>query len=174
MSERNAIAVLSNNQGYVKFHQCSPEDDVAVLFNFKGFGPLETHAIHIHELGNTLNGCESLGPHFNPHETTHGSITIPRRPRHAGDLINNFTTDKDGKFTYGYRDELISLDPCDISCIIGRSIVIHSGVDDLGLGTGSLQKSSLENGNAGSRINCAVIGFASDLVLHMGDLVYMV
>ena len=40
--------------------------------------------------------------------------------------------------------------------IIGRSVVIHSGEDDLGRGG---DEESLKIGNAGSRIGCAVIGY---------------
>ncbi len=39
--------------------------------------------------------------------------------------------------------------------VIGRSVVVHSGVDDLGKGGHS---DSLTTGHAGARVACGVIG----------------
>ncbi|KAK6009582.1 copper/zinc superoxide dismutase [Ostertagia ostertagi] len=39
--------------------------------------------------------------------------------------------------------------------VIGRAIVIHADVDDLGRGTSELSKTT---GNAGARVACGVIG----------------
>ena len=39
--------------------------------------------------------------------------------------------------------------------IVGRAIVVHADVDDLGVGGHELSKTT---GNAGGRIGCAVIG----------------
>ena len=43
--------------------------------------------------------------------------------------------------------------------LIGRSVVIHSERDDLGLGGNA---ESLKTGNAGKRIACGVIGYSKD------------
>ena len=155
---RNAICVLepkNSIHGIVEFHQCSEYEPVHVSIKMVGRG-FKTHAIHIHEYGDTRNGCVSLGPHFNPYQQTHGSLQY-NMPRHAGDLINNITFNVNGYFNYDYYDDLLTLfspDGKDIS-FIGRSIVIHERPDDLGLGN---NKESLITGNAGNRINCAVIG----------------
>ena len=53
--------------------------------------------------------------------------------------------------------------------IIGRTVVIHTGEDDLGLGglndkgeiiDAAVHRESLKTGNAGGRMACAIIGFA--------------
>jgi Cu/Zn superoxide dismutase len=55
-------------------------------------------------------------------------------------------------------DKYISLDIEHPNNIIGRSIFIHEGKDDCGLGEGDKRKQSLINGNAGKKIAVAVIG----------------
>lgn len=132
----------------------STVDGTEVLFNLRGPSN-STHAIHIHEYGDTRRGCESLGGHWNPQRTTHGSFVYPEFPRHAGDLINNLEFDSRGYFRFSYIDPLIR-----IADIYGRSVVIHDGIDDLGVGDNA---ESLITGNAGGRIGCAIIGRCSDL-----------
>lgn len=149
----NAIAVIKSEtvNGVVHFHQCRKHRDCVVTIDING-PPGKVSAIHVHEFGDTSGGCASLGPHFNPHGTTHGSIFNPGQPRHAGDMINNVEFDSKGRFYLIYPDPLIQ-----VSKIYGRSVVVHDGVDDLGLGGDS---ESLKTGNAGGRIACAVIGRA--------------
>jgi superoxide dismutase, Cu-Zn family len=163
---KNAICVLYRTNGesvfgHVGFHQCNRLSPVQVIFRLKG-PTYQTHAIHIHEYGDLTNGCDSMGLHFNPTKTTHGS-RMYNMQRHAGDLINNIKFDQFGNFSYEYEDSSISL--FDETSIIGRSIVIHQGEDDLGRGTGDRQKESLISGNAGKRINCGIIGIAK--TIHM-------
>lgn len=158
--ERSAICMLSSQtvNGSVFFHQRSEYDNVRVRFYIEG-PPNQTHAIHIHEFGDTRRGCDSLGPHFNPMNQTHGSPKYIM-PRHVGDLINNITFNSSGRFIYEYNDELITLFTED--SIYGRSVVIHEGEDDLGLGKGSKREESLKTGNAGKRICCGIIAFCAN------------
>jgi len=157
---KKAICVVYGTKndifGTVIFSQCCINHPTKIVFNLSKFGANETHAIHIHEYGDTTDGCTSLGLHYNPYDTTHGSITDPNRERHAGDLINNFTTDKNGNFNFSYIDDLVTL--FGENSILGRSVVIHDGIDDLGLGKGKAKKDSLISGNAGSRMACGIIG----------------
>ena len=157
---KNAICVLYGSKndvfGKVVFTQCCINNPTKITFDLKKFGPNETHAIHIHEYGDTTDGCTSLGLHYNPNGTTHGSIYDPTRARHAGDLINNFTTDKNGEFALSYTDELVTL--FGEKSILGRSVVIHEGIDDCGLGKGKAKKESLISGNAGTRMAGGIIG----------------
>jgi len=173
MNEKERIAVAlfdnSNVKGVVLFKQ-TPNSPVHVSFNFRGLKPDTISAIHIHEYGDEREGCTSLGGHWNPHKQTHGSIILPELGRHAGDLINNIKSDEEGNFVYEYYDDLLNLFGSIETTIIGRSVVIHEGVDDLGLGglnnDGTIDwkrfETSLENGNAGSRMACAIIGIASN------------
>jgi Cu-Zn family superoxide dismutase len=147
-----AICHLSNH-GYVLFSQCCQSHPTLITFKLKDFESFSKHAIHIHEFGDLRDGCKSLGLHYNPYHTTHGSMKYPKQQRHAGDLINNFKTDKNGSFEYSYYDELIH-----VNDILGRSVVIHKGIDDLGRGK---NKESLISGNAGERIACGIIGISN-------------
>jgi Cu-Zn family superoxide dismutase len=161
---RNAICILQKPNvvhGVIGFHQCNPLSPVKILFRLNGPSN-EIHAIHIHEYGDMTNGCDSMGKHFNPTQTTHGSYHYADMPRHAGDLINNIKFDRNGKFEYAYEDASISLYD-DVKNIIGRSIVIHEGQDDLGKGVGDKQKESLISGNAGKRIACGIIGVSQPM-----------
>ncbi len=160
---KSAISVIqseNNIKGFVHFHQCSQNEPVFVYFHLHGFRPNQTHAIHIHEFGDLTDGCKSLGPHYNPQNTVHGSMKYPQYPRHSGDLINNLTSNKNGNFEFSYEDELLTL--YGEQTILGRSVVIHEGIDDLGRGTGNKEKESKITGNAGNRIACSIIGLAKN------------
>jgi Cu/Zn superoxide dismutase len=147
-------AKLSPIYGYIRFHQCDKHVNTVVEFNLSGFSKNSKHAIHIHTKGITsLNKpCESTCDHYNPHGNLHGSRELHGKNRHAGDLINNLHSDKNGNFKFVYEDDLIN-----VNDILGRSVVIHSGVDDLGIYR-ETDKGSATTGNAGGRISCAVIG----------------
>lgn len=118
-----AIAILDNH-GYILINQIH-KNKILMIFNLKNFKKFSTHAIHIHEYGDTTKGCLSLGGHYNPDKKNHGHLNIPER--HKGDLFNNFTTDVKGNFYYEFLDDL------NINDLFGRSIVIHYLQDDLGL-----------------------------------------
>lgn len=154
----DAIAIfnpkLSSISGFVKFHQCEEHKTAIVQFSLSGFPRHSIHAIHIHKKGITSieNACESTCEHYNPHNKLHGSIELHGKNRHVGDLINNLHSDMNGNFNYMYEDDLIQ-----VKDILGRSVVIHSGIDDLGENR-LKDKGSATTGNAGGRIACAVIG----------------
>jgi Cu-Zn family superoxide dismutase len=153
LSSTNTIS--NNIKGTITFHQCRPQQPVKVSIILSGFKPHQLHAIHIHEFGDLRQGCESLGPHFNPLNKNHGSIKVHGNERHAGDMINNIMTDENGNVNITYYDPLLSLHDTSIFNIYGRSIVIHEKPDDLGLGG---TKESLTTGSAGKRIACGIIG----------------
>ena len=100
--------------------------------------------------GNLSKGCVTAGPHWNPEGVTHGGPG--KAVRHHGDL-GNILAGEDGIATYSVTDDKIML--YGPHSIIGRSMVCHAGVDDLGEGG---NEESLKTGNAGGRVACGVIG----------------
>jgi superoxide dismutase, Cu-Zn family len=98
-----------------------------------------------------------LGPHFNPHNATHGGPTSSIR--HVGDL-GNINTDSSGAAKGTVQDKYIKL--IGHGSVIGRMIVVHAGQDDLGPGGDA---ESLKTGNAGGRAACGVIGVSPLFVL---------
>lgn len=177
---KKAIAFVQDTanrpKGSIIFEQIDRQR-VKVYFELKNFEPSTIHAIHIHEYGDLSRGCESLGSHYNPTDSVHGSFSS--RHRHKGDLINNFETNARGDFLFMYIDNL------NIPDLYGRSVVIHQYPDDLGTLVyddfstheiaqlshqrgypilsrrdmlKNLKKQSLISGNAGPRIACGIIG----------------
>ena len=125
----SAIACFNNNiKGFVLFEH--HHNVCKVTIKLKNFLPNRTHAIHIHEYGDMRYGCKSAGGHYNPHNKNHGSIFINKNNRHVGDLINNIKSDNNGNVDICYLDNLVKINGK--NSIIGRSVVIHDGIDDCG------------------------------------------
>uniref|UniRef100_C1L8R5 Superoxide dismutase [Cu-Zn] n=1 Tax=Schistosoma japonicum TaxID=6182 RepID=C1L8R5_SCHJA len=151
-----AVCVMSGSagvKGVVNFTQDTTDGPVHIHGEFSGLKPGK-HGFHVHEFGDTTNGCTSAGAHFNPTNQEHGAPNDSIR--HVGDLGNVVATD-DGKGVYDATDNLISLSGP--HSIIGRTMVIHENEDDLGRGGHDLSKVT---GNAGGRVACGVIGLAAD------------
>ncbi|KAF1761186.1 hypothetical protein GCK72_009440 [Caenorhabditis remanei] len=108
------------------------------------------HGFHIHEKGDTGNGCLSAGGHYNPHKLSHGAPDDSNR--HIGDL-GNIESPTSGDTAISVSDSLASLSGQ--YSIIGRSVVIHEKTDDLGRGNSDQSKTT---GNAGARLACGTIG----------------
>jgi superoxide dismutase, Cu-Zn family len=143
---QEAVAVLSSTEGQqvrgvLLFQQ--KEDGVHVTGEVTGLEPGK-HGFHIHEFGDLRDPKgESAGGHFNPDGHQHGGLED--NERHAGDL-GNITADARGiarvdKLAKGLK----------LHYVIGRSIVVHGGEDDL---------TSQPSGDAGPRVALGVIGFA--------------
>ena len=128
--------------------------------------------MHIHQFGDNTNGCTSAGPHctyfiyifwdyvltssllitVNPFSKEHGAPSD--ESRHVGDL-GNFKTDGQGNAKGSVTDGQIKL--IGSESVLGRTIVVHAGTDDLGKGGHEQSKTT---GNAGGRPACGVIGIA--------------
>ncbi|EFJ17973.1 hypothetical protein SELMODRAFT_233596 [Selaginella moellendorffii] len=146
-----AVAVLLGSEvgGVVHFSQENEGAPSTITGEVTGLSPGK-HGFHVHALGDTTNGCNSTGPHFNPTNKEHGAPEDDTR--HVGDL-GNLTAGDSGKVEISIKDSQIKL--CGPHSIIGRAIVVHADPDDLGKGGHELSK---ETGNAGARVACGIIG----------------
>lgn len=105
------------------------------------------HGFHVHQYGDmTSADGTSAGGHFNPDGMNHGSPM--GEMRHVGDL-GNLVANSEGKAHLEWTDKDIKLNGA--HSIVGRSIVVHAGEDDL---------ISQPTGNAGARVAYGVIGIA--------------
>ncbi|XP_032388289.1 extracellular superoxide dismutase [Cu-Zn] [Etheostoma spectabile] len=134
--------------GQVLFKQDYPEGKLKVLLRFNGFpteGNPEPRAVHIHQHGDLSRGCDSTGGHYNPHGVNH--------PGHPGDF-GNFKP-QEGKVNAMIESEATLFRGLSV---IGRAVVVHEKIDDLGRGEDA---GSLLHGNAGRRLGCCIIGMSS-------------
>lgn len=109
------------------------------------------HGFHVHESGSTIDGCASMGGHYNPHGHSHGGPSA--EVRHAGDLGN--VASVGGCIAHSQVVDLRVQD------LVGRGVVLHGLPDDLGRGVGPDRAESLRTGNAGPRVLCAPIVWVS-------------
>ncbi|XP_062964578.1 extracellular superoxide dismutase [Cu-Zn] [Cynocephalus volans] len=132
--------------GRVLFRQLAPRAKLEAFFDLQGFPGQPNNsnrAIHVHQFGDLSQGCDSTGPHYNPRGLLH--------PQHPGDF-GNFAV-RNGHL-WKYRAGLAASLTGPHS-IVGRAVVVHAGEDDLGQGG---NQASVENGNAGPRLACCVVG----------------
>eukprot|EP01084_Bolivina_argentea_P001419 2615_1 len=155
---RRAVCILnasggSKVKGTVVFEQhiTSSHRLTKITAQVSGLTPGK-HGFHIHELGDLSDGCKSAKGHYNPHKTDHGGPNIENR--HVGDL-GNIVANKEGNATFELVDELVQLNG--ENSVLGRSVVVHAGEDDLGKGG---FEDSLITGHAGARVACGVIGLS--------------
>lgn len=139
--------------GTVTFEQADESAPTQVSWDISGNDPNAKRGMHIHTFGDNTNGCTSAGPHFNPHNKTHGAPSDENR--HVGDL-GNIETDAQGNSKGSVSDSFIKL--IGPHSVVGRTVVVHGGTDDLGKGEG---EESLKTGNAGPRPACGVIGIST-------------
>ncbi|PIC45101.1 hypothetical protein B9Z55_005238 [Caenorhabditis nigoni] len=171
MSNR-AVAVLRGDvvSGTIWITQNSESDPAVIEGEIKGLTP-GLHGFHVHQYGDSTNGCLSAGPHFNPFGKTHGGPNVifvvllslvksyfQSETRHVGDL-GNVEAGADGVAKVHITDKLITL--YGANTVIGRSMVVHAGEDDLGQGVGDKAEESKKTGNAGARAACGVIALAA-------------
>jgi Cu-Zn family superoxide dismutase len=148
--EPSAVAVLhptEGNQvsGQVTFTKTS--EGVKIVADIQGLEPGK-HGFHIHEFGDcTAADATSAGGHYNPTDQPHAAPMDKKR--HVGDL-GNIEAKSDGSAHLELADKVLSLKGS--QSIIGRAVVVHAGEDDL---------KSQPTGDAGGRLACGVVGYAS-------------
>lgn len=148
---KKAVTVLKGNSEVEGVVTLTQDDDGPTTVNVRitGLTP-GPHGFHLHEYGDTTNGCISTGAHFNPNNMTHGAPED--EIRHAGDL-GNIIANADGVAEATIVDNQIPLSGP--NSVVGRAFVVHELEDDLGKGGHEL---SLSTGNAGGRLACGVVG----------------
>lgn len=149
-----AVAVMkgpSNVTGTITFTTAA-DQSLTIVGNLTGLDPSAQRGLHVHEFGDATDGCASAGLHFNPFNQTHGAPTDP--VHHLGDL-GNIASDANGVSQFTILSRELSLEgPL---TILGRTIVLHAGTDDLGKGGFN---DSLTVGHSGARSACGIIGLS--------------
>ncbi|OQV25012.1 putative Superoxide dismutase (Cu-Zn) [Hypsibius exemplaris] len=148
-----AVVLLAGNstvKGTVHFEKTG-DTPIHITGEITGLTP-GLHGFHVHAQGDLTNGCTSTGTHFNPANNLHGAKDDPAS--HEGDL-GNIEADASGKATIDITDNILSLSGA--NSVLGRALVVHEKVDDLGKGGNAESK---KTGNAGARLACGVIGIA--------------
>lgn len=102
-------------------------------------------AVHIHEHGDCGDTGKMAHGHWNPRNANHGKWGS--ESFHLGD-IGNVKLDGKGKGSSTLVTDLWTLGGSPSSNILGKSIIVHGGVDDF---------KTQPTGNAGTRIGCGVI-----------------
>ncbi|AUA60331.1 SOD [Operophtera brumata nucleopolyhedrovirus] len=150
-----ALCVLTGDiDGKVYFTQETPTHLVKITGYVMNL-PKGLHGIHIHEFGDLSNGCTSAGEHFNPTHLDHGAPNA--LVRHVGDLGNIEARVSNALTEVNKIDNVMSL--FGPHSILGRSLVIHTQRDDLGLTDHPLSKTT---GNSGGRLGCGIIGVCTN------------
>ncbi len=102
-------------------------------------------AVNIHEHGDCSDNGKASHGHWNPSNTQHGKWGAASF--HAGD-IGNIKLDAKGNGTLTISTDLWTLGGSHHKNILGKAIIVHSGVDDF---------TTQPTGNAGNRIGCGLI-----------------
>uniref|UniRef100_A0A3P8PVN2 Superoxide dismutase copper chaperone n=1 Tax=Astatotilapia calliptera TaxID=8154 RepID=A0A3P8PVN2_ASTCA len=142
-----AVAMLAGAgsiQGVVRFLQLS-EERCLIDGTIDGLEP-GPHGLHVHTLGDLTLDCLSCGEHYNPFGRQHGGPEDS--DRHVGDL-GNVIAGPDGRASFRLEDGQLK-----VWDVIGRSLVVDAGEDDLGRGGHPLSK---QTGNSGERPTCQQI-----------------
>lgn len=149
---RAHLAGNSPVKGVLNFTECSGE--LRIVGEITGLTPGQ-HGFHVHEFGDIFsNGCDSTGKHFNPTKALHGAPGDAPNRRHAGDY-GNILADASGVAKVDMVDTMTALSGP--NSIIGRVMVVHANVDDLGRQD---NEGSRTTGNSGPRIACGIIFIA--------------
>ena len=113
--------------------------------------PSGPHGFHIHKAGDLRGeGCMGLCEHYDVGHHVHGAGPTSKKERHTGDLGNIALPSKKTRIRKSYYIKGTS-----VHDLLGRSIIVHEGEDDLGKGGYDDSKTT---GHSGKRMGCAIIG----------------
>lgn len=144
---RHGVAVLvptAANLAKGTIHFTMDDKGVRVHGKVSGLTPGK-HGFHIHEFGDLRSkDGKAAGGHYNPENAKHGGPDD--KDHHAGDL-GNIEAGADGVAEVDRHVRGLKL-----HFVVGRSIVVHSGADDL---------KSQPAGDSGDRVAVGVIGIAN-------------
>lgn len=113
--------------------------------------PPGPHGFHIHKAGDLRGeGCMGLCEHYDLGHHIHGAGPTSKKERHTGDLGNIAISSKKSRFQKAYYIKGPS-----VLDLLGRSLIVHEGEDDLGKGKWEDSKTT---GHSGKRMGCAIIG----------------
>lgn len=149
---RSAKCVIANGpaEGFIVFTETEGSATISIKGIVTGLNGTDSlHGFHIHAEPVTDGDCATATGHYNPRSVTHGGPTD--EVRHNGDL-GNIESDEFGVAIVDIEDPLVTLFGGE--SVMSRSVVVHLGRDDLGLGQ---NEGSLTTGNAGPRIGCCTI-----------------
>ena len=152
---RIAICVLNDIRGEAKgiVRMTSAYYSPGVHFEVKLWGLTPgKYGFHVHRSGNLSQGSHSLCDHYSTHSKTHGGLNDPFG--HEGDL-GNLTVNESGECQSSFLAKYVSLEGDVRETIIGRSLVMHTQEDDLGLGKFPDSKTT---GHSGDRMLYGIIG----------------
>ncbi|KAJ2993796.1 hypothetical protein HDV02_002072 [Globomyces sp. JEL0801] len=150
LSPDPTVAAGKSVSGYATITQFNVGEPSIVTLDIKGLEPNSIHGLHFHEFGAIWPNCTSAGAHWNPSKVTHGDPSTPTR--HHGDL-GNFKVNENGAGLFSSENNLLTL--YGENSVIGRSLVVHEKIDDLGKGG---DNGSITVGNSGARLACGVVG----------------
>ena len=135
--------VLSVDSSPVKgtvFFESAGDFKIKVSASFTGLKANKNYGFHIHEFGLCGNKALLAGAHLSTYGSKkHGGPTSTER--HLGDL-GNLQSDSKGNAIYS------AVVPGKVKKVLGRSIIVHAGEDDL---------KTQPSGKSGARIACGVI-----------------
>ncbi|KAJ1461852.1 disproportionate superoxide radical into hydrogen peroxide [Pelagophyceae sp. CCMP2097] len=151
MARCSCILTGEGVAGVLSLSQTTEDQPTVLAGSISGLKP-GLHGLHVHIFGDFAQGLTSAGGYFNPFGKNHGSPDADDRM--VGDL-GNITVKQDGTCAVHIEDALVKL--IGPHSIIGRSIIVKSGEDDLGRGGHEL---SLTTGNPGPRLAGGVVGIA--------------
>lgn len=172
--------------GTIFFSQECPCSPVIIDIDLKNFRKNQVHAIHIHELGNLTHGCHSTGNHFNPDSFVHGlyhkdhhagDIMSNMKTNNNGHVRLTYSDHRislfPGKYCIIGRSVVVHEYPDDLGNYSIYDQYTFRDLKTFAKQRGYMKKNkkwihsellsyvkeqSLQTGNAGGRMTCAIIG----------------